>query len=361
MSSVPPRPSFDWQQPFEVLSYLLQRPGTVVTRSELQEALWPADTFIDFDHGLNTAIKKVRQALGDSAESPRFIETLPRKGYRFIAPVTTAESPVSTQDVTAPARRLRRRPVPWSLVVVLAGAVIVAVAWWWQAGRYEAGAAWPVPLTSYPGMEIEPAFSPDGRRVAFSWKRDNEDSFHIYTKALGASRPVQLTEGPLDDRSPACSPNGRLIAFYRNVSGSKMEVLVIPSSGGPPAKLADANVVYVMQSRPHFRRTDSPLPLPDAPPPLGARFMSFGSPLVIPSVLPLEFAVAKEGIYFIPQASPDQPASIQYFSFATGETSQLLTAPGAHGGLTVSPDGRSLLWAQGAGGGADLMLVENFR
>jgi cholera toxin transcriptional activator len=76
-------------QPFQVLAVLLERAGEVVTREELQQRLWPSDTFVDFDHSLNTAINKVREALGDSASSPRFVETLARRGYRFIAPVQT--------------------------------------------------------------------------------------------------------------------------------------------------------------------------------------------------------------------------------------------------------------------------------
>jgi cholera toxin transcriptional activator len=74
-------------QPFAVLAALLERPGTVITREELRERLWPADTFVDFDHSLNTAINKIREVLGDSAASPRFIETLARQGYRFLAEV----------------------------------------------------------------------------------------------------------------------------------------------------------------------------------------------------------------------------------------------------------------------------------
>src|SRR5262245_66416338 len=74
-------------QPFQVLAILLEQPGTVVTREELQKRLWP-DTFVDVDHNLNTAINKIREALGDSSENPRFVETLPRRGYRFIGPIT---------------------------------------------------------------------------------------------------------------------------------------------------------------------------------------------------------------------------------------------------------------------------------
>src|SRR5262245_17246214 len=73
-------------QPFQVLAILLEQPGVIITREELQKRLWP-DTFVDVDHNLNTAINKIREALGDSAESPRFVETLPRRGYRFIATV----------------------------------------------------------------------------------------------------------------------------------------------------------------------------------------------------------------------------------------------------------------------------------
>jgi DNA-binding winged helix-turn-helix (wHTH) protein len=77
-------------QPFELLRLLLERPGEIVTREEIRQKLWSADTFVEFDDGLNTAIKKLRAAVGDSADNPRFIETVPRHGYRFVAPVTFA-------------------------------------------------------------------------------------------------------------------------------------------------------------------------------------------------------------------------------------------------------------------------------
>ena len=79
------------EQPFQVLALLLARPGDVVTREELRQRLWPADTFVDFDHSLNTAINKLREAVGDSASNPRFIETMAKRGYRFIAPVQAVD------------------------------------------------------------------------------------------------------------------------------------------------------------------------------------------------------------------------------------------------------------------------------
>src|SRR5580693_5864310 len=97
------------EQPFQVLAMLVRHPGEVVTREELQKKLWPADTFVDFDHGLNKAINKIRDALGDSAESPRFVETVARRGYRFLVEVKAADadpvrSPeIATQPHPAPA------------------------------------------------------------------------------------------------------------------------------------------------------------------------------------------------------------------------------------------------------------------
>jgi DNA-binding winged helix-turn-helix (wHTH) protein len=94
-------------QPFQVLAMLLEQPGEVVTREEMQKRLWPADTFVDFDHSLNTAIKKLRQALGDDQKKPRFVETLPKRGYRFLVSVKkpAASSAVAGKQaaVAAPA------------------------------------------------------------------------------------------------------------------------------------------------------------------------------------------------------------------------------------------------------------------
>src|SRR5215475_14361402 len=88
------------EQPIKVLAMLAEHSGEIVTREELQKSLWPADTYVDFDHGLNKAINKIRDALADSAESPRFVETVPRKGYRFLAEV----------NVTDPSSRRNPKP-----------------------------------------------------------------------------------------------------------------------------------------------------------------------------------------------------------------------------------------------------------
>lgn len=128
-------------QPYLILELLLSRAGEVVRREELREKLWPADTFVDFEHSLNTSVKKLRQLLCDSAEEPRYIETVPRLGYRFIAPVevvrggteppTIAHAVESILD-TAPPSRLDPQPYPtaswrWRMLGISSAAVLLGV------------------------------------------------------------------------------------------------------------------------------------------------------------------------------------------------------------------------------------------
>ena len=112
------------EQPFQVLTILLKRPGDVVAREELRSQIWPEDTFVDFDNSLNTAINKLREALGDSADNPRFIETLPRRGYRFLVPVTSPDRKESAIARPPAASRAPR----WKVLVPVAVVVIIAVA-----------------------------------------------------------------------------------------------------------------------------------------------------------------------------------------------------------------------------------------
>jgi DNA-binding winged helix-turn-helix (wHTH) protein len=121
-------------QPFQILQLLLERPGDVVTRDELRQRLWSADTFVDFDLSLNSAVRKLREALGDSAEHSTFIETLPRRGYRFIASVERP-SPVdivAPADESVPSPRRTRARVLWGVAVLFvlpSGALIVRNSW----------------------------------------------------------------------------------------------------------------------------------------------------------------------------------------------------------------------------------------
>src|SRR4029450_9696180 len=122
-------------QPFRLLVLLLERAGDVVTRDEVREKLWPADTYVDFDHSLNTAVRKLREALGDSAEGSRYVETLARRGYRFIAhvePRRTAQLVSAKADVAPvmpdpePLSTSGRRLLTIAIVVVICAAALVA-------------------------------------------------------------------------------------------------------------------------------------------------------------------------------------------------------------------------------------------
>src|SRR5580700_2261262 len=116
------------EQPLQVLAALAERPGELVTREELRRRVWPKDTFVDFDHALNTAIKKIRAALNDDADAPRYIETVPRRGYRFLATVEPEPTspPLVVPPVPVPARNNRLRSVGGIAVALL---VILAFTW----------------------------------------------------------------------------------------------------------------------------------------------------------------------------------------------------------------------------------------
>jgi TolB-like protein/DNA-binding winged helix-turn-helix (wHTH) protein/Flp pilus assembly protein TadD len=121
------------EQPFQVLAMLLARHGEVVSREELQKKLWPADTFVDFDHGLNKAVNKIRDALGDSAESPRFVETVARRGYRFLAEVTVADA-AAVHRAEPPPRKSVAVPPVWRIgTLVLILSLIIFISWRFRA------------------------------------------------------------------------------------------------------------------------------------------------------------------------------------------------------------------------------------
>ena len=122
------------EQPFHVLTVLLQRPSEVVTREELRSQNWSADTFVDFDNSLNTSINKLREALGDSADNPRFIETLPRRGYRFIAPVSSTNGNEAYAHA-GPVTRTHRWKIPLLVVALLSALVAGGLIWRGRRGR----------------------------------------------------------------------------------------------------------------------------------------------------------------------------------------------------------------------------------
>jgi DNA-binding winged helix-turn-helix (wHTH) protein len=115
------------EQPFRILITLLERPGEVVSREEFRQRLWPNGTFVDFDRGLNTAVNKLREALGDASGSPRFIETLPRKGYRFIAEVEDLRDAPDDPPLAGGAARPKIRTISWVATLMLLSGVLALV------------------------------------------------------------------------------------------------------------------------------------------------------------------------------------------------------------------------------------------
>jgi Tol biopolymer transport system component/DNA-binding winged helix-turn-helix (wHTH) protein len=237
-------------QPFQVLAILLERPGEVVTREELQKRLWP-DTFVDVERNLNTAVNKIREALGDSAESPRFVETVPRRGYRFVGELKVSElvavavEPAPQPNLQAQSHRLWfRLAVGIAVVAVIVMSVVIAYRWPRQANLVEKEAPLAHPFTTLTGMEINPAFSPDGSRIAFAWNGGSASGgkgFDLYVKAIGSETMLRLTQHPSEWLHPTWSPDGTQIAFHR-LAGADTGIYMVPALGGPERKLRSTRV-----------------------------------------------------------------------------------------------------------------------
>jgi len=250
------------EQPRQVLRMLVGQPGELVTRQALQTILWPGDTFVDFDAGLNVIVNKLRQVLGDSAASPRFIETLPKRGYRFIAPVTlVCKDDPSREQRLATARHndLKHvqppipRTAPWPGVrlmmvalgtLVLVAAIGASATIYFSRGGISEAVLRPLPLTSLPGLEFAPAISPDGSQVAFLWDGGQETpSLDVYVQAVGDASPVKLASGFA--RQPIWSPDAKRITFLRYTdrpgASRLQEVVEVPATGGVERRLAVVN------------------------------------------------------------------------------------------------------------------------
>lgn len=242
-------------QPLGVLIVLIADAGNLVTRERLREELWPGGVHVDFEHGLNTAVRRLREALGDNADAPRFIETLPRRGYRFIAPVAAAPGGERTDPLSAAvpiaehssadSRRAGGTPPSSSAPAAFRGrpsrrAAFAAVGVLVLAVAVLAGLRLvrrtPPPLPRL--VQLAPArealgatFSPDGSQVAFQSLGEQDAEWHVWVKIVGDAESRRLTTDPEPECCPAWSPDGKQIAVVKGPPGSQGVELVSPTSG----------------------------------------------------------------------------------------------------------------------------------
>ena len=244
-------------QPFQLLALLLLNAGEVVSRDEICRDLWPANTFVDFEHSLAAAVNKIREALGDSSDNPKYIETLPKRGYRFIGKISP-EPPVvmvvpgaqeSVELAPVPAAKARHGRKSTLGVVAVTVVVAATVAFVWLSREPDDSQPLTVvPFTSYPGLETAPSFSPDGSRIAFSWdngtsNRPGRPGYDLYVKAIGSETVLRLTNHPSDWISSTWSPDGTQIAFHR-LAIDDNGIYVVPALGGPARKLVATHAPY---------------------------------------------------------------------------------------------------------------------
>src|SRR5246500_120745 len=356
------------EQLARILLLLLENAGQMVTREQLRQHLWPSDTFVDFDHSLNTAVMKLREALGDSAEKPLYIETIPKKGYRFVAPVShpadtqnggassrstaaselavsntreqsngSIEVPSNTPDEMQGRRRLLSMKVAILILLVVSAIGIAAII---RSASLRSAFQFGSPpkpssgepnrmspnlrssiLTSAPGDAQSPSFSPDGRQIAFVWDGVERIHYDIYVQLVGGDTPLQITHHKRGDGvpgSPQWSPDGREIAFAR-CNSERDGVYTVPALGGPERQLTNSRCWDWAAGRPSWT--------PDS-----------------------------KAMVMLDQCSPGGPRGVVLFSFATGEK-RCLVPPDSAEDLAVddalSPDGRTVAYLRGTEAGGE--------
>lgn len=231
----------------QVLLQLAMHPNQVLSKEQLIAKVW-ADAFVT-DDVLTRSISEIRRVLDDDARSPRYIQTIPKSGYRLIVPVSFEPEPVlSNEPQSSPASG---NPVPgasstamqprtnWALPIGLLVLLMLAVTVFVRTRRpvqqpqpsYKA-----VPLTSNLGTESQPNFSPDGKQIAYVWDGGNGGFRHVYVKLLGTESELRLTSGEANDYSPVWSPDGTSIAFLRQ-GENELGIYIVPAIGGTPRKV----------------------------------------------------------------------------------------------------------------------------
>ena len=202
---------------FDTLVVLVRNSGHVVEKDALLKEVWP-DTFVE-EGVLAVNVAAIRKALSDGEQGRSYIETVPRRGYRFVGEVHALEEPRQAEAAVPMSRQRKKSSITtWGLAAGMVALVLACIGWYlsWPRPTSIPPPSQPVPLTTYPGSEHSPTFSPDGAQVAFVWNGERQDNFDIYVKLVDRSDALRLTFDPARDTSPAWSPDGRHIAFVRD-------------------------------------------------------------------------------------------------------------------------------------------------
>jgi eukaryotic-like serine/threonine-protein kinase len=263
------------EQPLRVLATLVERPGEIVTREELQQRIWGKDTFVDFEQSLNKAVNRLREALNDDAGQPRYVETVPRRGYRFIAPVTGLNSteqpgplvlPSSVSDAKpaadlgpgpgsisgAPPAAVLAKKRGWLALGLSAGVILLAAisAWFWTHAVPAKTAGRSLTRLTTNGTSFNPAISHDGKMIAYAAAVGgfNKD---IWVQQVAGGKAIQITHEKEGAVNPAFSPDGSQIAYGSHGGIYEMPALggdarLIISDGFSPSYTPDgSNVLFV--------------------------------------------------------------------------------------------------------------------
>lgn len=324
----------------DTLIVLLSAPNRVIPKAELMRAVWP-DSFVE-EGSLSRNIYQIRKALGDHPEGHAYIETVPTRGYRFVAQIggvteraeasTTrnqkAENSVAAEPVKPPPppkwSRMPWVPFSFGLAAIVAGLSIG----YFVPSIHLANSEPPllVPFTTFPGGEYEPAFSPDGSQIAFVWSGGREDNYDIYVRPVASGAVRRLTSDPAGEGSPCWSPDGSEIAFVRYSSDAdKSGVYVVSAAGGTERKLTSLfRLAHIFDSH-------------------------------------LDWSPDGKTLAVVDKESAQAQFSVFLVSFETGQRRKLTNAPAESLGDTgprFSPDGQTLAFKRTVSPGVnDLYLI----